>query len=313
MPISSERLPNPHGEIRAPFKNIQTVDALEQITASIAAEHFFQIEGRIPSDRFTGYWKDLDEGDRQKWRDSVRVGFALIMAAAVNGDLSLDDKKTVVGWLDKLKLTRLSPSTNAPEEIVARYLHETSAGERGINLGCGGRTFIGWLNIDMELPHHADIVWDLTKGLPFLPEGQFDAIYSEHFLEHIPRKSAMELLQDCYFSLRPSGHIRTALPDLDEVIRVYRENEKHPTVNESQREELGEVFGTRCELLNIAMRAWGHTYIYNREDIELTLRHAGFVDVKTVELGRSEIPLLSNREVRSASESSLIIEARKPG
>ena len=206
-----------------------------------------------------------------------------------------------------------APNTRTPEETTSQYLLEAPPGRRGINLGCGGMTFANWLNIDFERPHHVDILWDLTKGLPFLPDGQFDAIYSEHFLEHVTRKAAMTLLQDCFRALKPGGHIRFALPDLDELLRAYAAGDKHPDVNEAFREEFGTVFHTRGELFNIAMRAWGHTYMYNREDINLLFDRVGFIDIKSVELNQSLVPLLQNRESRPAYQSSLITEGSKPG
>lgn len=196
-------------------------------------------------------------------------------------------------------------------ERLAKYLAETPAGQRGINLGCGGVVFPGWLNIDRDRPE-AEISWDLTQGLPFLPDGQFDAVYSEHFLEHIPRKAASRLLGDCCRMLRPGGHIRLALPDLDECIRVYRAGDRHPDLNESFREEMGGVLHTSGELFNIAMRGWGHTYIYNREDIGLVLEAAGFSDIRSMPLGQSDVGMLRGRESRPAGQSSLIVEGRRP-
>lgn len=196
------------------------------------------------------------------------------------------------------------------QDIAARYLAETPKGRRGVNLGCGSVTFPGWLNIDAD-DDGADIKHNLTGGLPFVPDDQIDAIYSEHFLEHISRKAAALLLRDCLRVLRPGGYIRLALPDLDELMRAYHARDRHPEVNESFREELGDVLQTRGELFNIAMRGWSHTYMYNREDIGMMLDRAGFVQIKSVEFGRSEVDMLRNRESRPAYQSSLIVEARK--
>ena len=207
----------------------------------------------------------------------------------------------------------LEPNTRTPEETVADYLRDTPAGRRGINLGCGGMTFKDWLNIDSEYPQHCDIIRDLTKGLPFLPEGQFDAVFSEHFFEHINRKAAMMLLQDCFRALKPGGHLRIAIPDLDLLIFSYLQNAKDLATSETFREEYGAVFNTRCEFFNIATRGWGHTYMYNYEEIETLLRHVGFVAVERMVVRQSGVPLLRNRESRPAQELSLIVEGRKPG
>lgn len=198
----------------------------------------------------------------------------------------------------------------SPSEVIADYLSRTG-GPRGLNLGCGGNTIPGWVNIDADLPHHVDILWNLCDGLPFIPDSSFDFIYSEHFLEHIDRKSALNLMSECRRVLKPGGVVRIAMPDLDEVLRAYRDGDKHPSVNESFAEEFGGVFHTRGELLNIAMRAWGHTYLYNVEDAILLLQAAGLSDVKSAPHLQSEHPLLANRETRPQYQSSLIVEGTK--
>ena len=102
------------------------------------------------------------------------------------------------------------------------------------------------------------------------------------------------------------------MPNLDEVLRAYHADDKHPTVNESFSEEFGGAFHTKGELLNIAMRAWGHTYLYNLEDGILLLQSAGFDDVKSAPHLQSEHPLLACRETRPHYQSSLIVEGKKP-
>jgi predicted SAM-dependent methyltransferase len=204
------------------------------------------------------------------------------------------------------------PSQRRPEVIIAHYLSVVPMEERGINLGCGGAVFKRWLNIDSEYPWHVDMLWDLTKGLPFLPEACISAVYSEHFMEHIPRKVALTLMRDCFRGLRSGGHIRIAMPDLDDMMKNYAAGAHLPHDDKEFEEEFGGMFHTRCEWFNVAMRAWGHTYVYNFEDAGLLLQAAGFVDVVRKELNDSDVPMLANRETRPAVQSSLILEARKP-
>lgn len=199
-----------------------------------------------------------------------------------------------------------------PRHVVELYLRDTPEGKRGLNFGCGGVTFKEWLNIDAEQPHHVDILWDLRQGIPFVPDGTFDAVYSEHFLEHIDRRSALQLARDCLRVLRGGGRIRVAMPDLDKLLRDYHEDNKYPEVHDEFAEFYGALFRTRGELLDIAMRAWGHTYLYNYEDAALLLRTAGFSNVNRVQLNQSDFPLLVNRESRPVEQSSLIVEACKP-
>jgi predicted SAM-dependent methyltransferase len=216
-------------------------------------------------------------------------------------------------WLVRGRTRRPQGSENvAPETIVARYLREIPEGKRGLNLGCGGVTFKEWLNIDAEYPHHVDILWNLREAIPFIPDDTFDAIYSEHFMEHIDRRTALELARDCLRALRSGGHIRIAMPDLDKVLRDYHDDNKHPEVHDEFAEFYGILFRTRGELLDIAMRAWGHTYLYNYEDADLLLKAAGFANVRRVQLNQSDVPLLNNRESRPVEQSGLIVEGHKP-
>jgi len=54
-----------------------------------------------------------------------------------------------------------------------------------IELGCGPRKKEGRIGIDaVDLPG-VDIVADLEKGFPFLPDNSVDQIHCRSFLEHI--------------------------------------------------------------------------------------------------------------------------------
>jgi predicted SAM-dependent methyltransferase len=207
------------------------------------------------------------------------------------------------------------PSDATPAQAASRYLSQTPAGSRGLNLGCGGATFSDLLNIDDQHPELVDIIWDLTRRLPFLPSDQFDVIYSEHFFEHIQRRAAIDLLRDCLRALRPGGTVRIAMPCLDSLVEKYRNGARFTDPMDDTGEFTdtnGPLLFTRGEWLNVAMRSWNHTYIYNYEDLELMLQAVGFTDICRVAHSQSRVGLLAGRETRSATESELIVEATKP-
>jgi predicted SAM-dependent methyltransferase len=62
--------------------------------------------------------------------------------------------------------------------------------------------------------------WTFRKGdtLPF-GDSTLDFIYSEHFFEHLFFDEAVSLLRECHRVLKPSGVIRTTVPDAD--LRTY--------------------------------------------------------------------------------------------
>lgn len=213
-----------------------------------------------------------------------------------------------------LQQSELEAKAMAILTTVHAYLAQTPVGQRGMNLGCGGQGFKGWLNIDRDHPYHVDLRWDLCEGLPFAPDASFDYVYSEHFLEHIPRRNAQELMRESFRSLKSGGHVRIAMPDLDKVINDYVMDNKHPGAHpEFSTYFGGDLFYTKGELLDIAMRQWGHTYLYNYEDLERVLLAAGFVDVHRIPvINTSAIPMLANRETRPPTQTCLIAEGRKP-
>jgi predicted SAM-dependent methyltransferase len=210
-------------------------------------------------------------------------------------------------------LTDPALAQRPPKVVVAEYLERVPAGKRGINLGCGGMTFKDWLNIDQDQPWHLDIMCDLMKGLPFLHESQFDAVFSEAFFEHVPRQAALNLLRDCHRALRPGGHVRISIPDLHKYVRAYNEGAVYPELRDAIIKEFGDFSGTRGELLNYLMRESGHVWIYTQEELAWLLRRAGFVDVRPCIVRESSIPLLHDREDRPEGQCSLIAEAKKPG
>ena len=57
------------------------------------------------------------------------------------------------------------------------------------------------------------------------------------------------------------------------------------------------------------MRAWGHQYVFNNEDLSDLLVNAGFVKLKRCKLNESEHPEL--RELETRKDSKLIIECAK--
>jgi len=79
-----------------------------------------------------------------------------------------------------------------------------------IELGCGARKKEGRIGIDaVDLPG-VDIVADLEKGLPFLPDHSVDQIHCRHFLEHI--KNFENLMTEMVRVLKKDGTAHIFVP-----------------------------------------------------------------------------------------------------
>lgn len=91
---------------------------------------------------------------------------------------------------------------------------------RYLNIGCGNRFHPGWINLDMQPRHPSVIRLDAGKPLPF-PDDHFNIVYHSHVLEHIPRNEVPGFLSECRRVLKPGGLLRVAVPNLEEIARLY--------------------------------------------------------------------------------------------
>ena len=86
-----------------------------------------------------------------------------------------------------------------------------------IDLGCGFLRYKekeGYIGIDI-LDYGQEIVWDLRSGIP-LPDNSVSAIFTCHFLEHIPFQMVKPLMKEVW---------RVSIPDAEMFIRLpHREN-----------------------------------------------------------------------------------------
>jgi predicted SAM-dependent methyltransferase len=152
-----------------------------------------------------------------------------------------------------------------------------------------------------------DVKADIRAGLPF-GDGEVDAFYSEHFVEHVARADGLRFVQEAWRCLRRGGVMRVATPDLDHVVGRY--------VGDWRDQEWlrwPEYAGVRNrgQMLNAAMRWWDHQHLYNEEDLRDLLATGGFGDaVSRCDWGASGLPWMQGLETRR--DSTLVLEAVKP-
>lgn len=152
-----------------------------------------------------------------------------------------------------------------------------------LHIGCGQQAIPGWINIDNQSLPGVDCVLDVRGGLPY---SGVEAVYAEHFLEHLAFEDALAFLVECRRVLAPDGTLRLSTPNLDWVLTThYRWHGVTP-----QDRVLD------CVKLNRAFHAWGHQFLYNQETLAAALRNAGFAHVTFHRYGESERPELSGLE-----------------
>lgn len=69
-----------------------------------------------------------------------------------------------------------------------------------------------YLRLDINPDRLPDVVGDATK-LPF-GEGEFEALYAGHLLEHLSPRTCGNVLQEWYRVLKPGGEMIVAVPNL---------------------------------------------------------------------------------------------------
>lgn len=150
-------------------------------------------------------------------------------------------------------------------------------GLRRVHVGCGPTNiYPDWWNVDIRLFRGVDEVADATQPWPWTG---LDAVYGEHFLEHLEPSDALAFATEAARALRPGGVIRLSTPSLEHVwLRAFRLGRDRP-----EAEVVAETFAA-----NRSFRGWGHRFLFSREMLVRLLTAAGFTDLTFHEYGQSE-------------------------
>lgn len=172
-----------------------------------------------------------------------------------------------------------------------------------LHIGCGPRRLDGWVNVDSEPLPGVDEVLDIRGGLPFKDA---EAIYAEHFLEHLTLDEGLAFLAECRRVLSHDGVLRVSTPNLDWVMAT------HYPFGSSSTEEKGLIDGLR---INRAFHGWGHRFLYNHFTLTMALKATGFSTITYHRYGESNVSHLRGIEGHEKSEDTpelphvLIVEA----
>lgn len=120
-----------------------------------------------------------------------------------------------------------------------------------LHLGCGRARLQGWVNVDAQPLPGVDLVADVTQGLGY---SDVEAVFAEHFLEHLPLDDALRFLAEVHRALAPGHWVRLSTPNLDWVWSTHYELDSEP---ETKRQN--------ALAINRAFRGWQHQFLWNRE------------------------------------------------
>jgi predicted SAM-dependent methyltransferase len=166
--------------------------------------------------------------------------------------------------------SKSKPATGAP------------AGAPRLHIGSGDKRLEGWVNIDLKPLPGVDVVADVTQGLDFTGA---EAVFAEHFLEHLAIDDAIGFLLECHRVLGDGGWLRLSTPNLDWVWSTHYRLDA-PAADKR----------AMATHMNRAFHGWGHRFLWNREMLGEALEACGFDSVRWCRYGESELPIFQGLE-----------------
>lgn len=199
--------------------------------------------------------------------------------------------------------------------FLAAYRNASKRDDVRLHIGAGTIRLNGWLNTDI-LPHLSPLFLDATHRFP-VRDGTVTYIFSEHFIEHVPRQAAYHFLRESLRVLKPGAVLRLSTPDAEALARAYLNHSPQVDLLNERNKGLGYQYATYpIDILNTAFKADYHVCLYDFNTLEQLLVEVGFEHVTRCIVGHSLHAALSGLEHHFAGtvedEFTLVLEAAKP-
>lgn len=206
----------------------------------------------------------------------------------------------------------------SPKKAVSRYLRDNSPAK--LHIGCGRNILTGWLNSDFYPSERGVIHLDATRRFP-LPDNCLDYVFSEHMIEHIEYESGLKMLKETHRVLKPKGKVRVSTPNLEFLIELYSKEKtdiQKAYIKWASERLIRNGEQSDTMVINNFVRAWGHLFIYDKKTLSRSLMIAGFEEIQSFDINKSNDLALADLEHDSRMPmgflqlESLSLEARKP-
>jgi len=177
-----------------------------------------------------------------------------------------------------------------------------------LNIGCGPNISDQFINLDWTWRPGIDICWDLVDGIP-LESNSLSGCFTEHCLEHLEFKIALQTLREIHRVLKQGATVRIVVPDpviyIDEFVK-HRNGEVTSIPLATPDAE-----PTPMMSINRVFRNFGHRYAWDYETLSLFLARTGFERITRQTFGRGAVKSLLVDTPERRIES-LYVEAVKP-
>lgn len=108
-------------------------------------------------------------------------------------------------------------------KVEVKVVKNLDTNPKKLNIGGGSWFKRGWLNLDYYGDNaFIDINQNLLENqeLPFSDES-LELIFTSHVLEHLPDEVVLNLLKECYRTLKKGGILRISVPDMEKAFTAY--------------------------------------------------------------------------------------------
>ncbi|MEM7587084.1 MAG: hypothetical protein AAF560_27090 [Acidobacteriota bacterium] len=292
---AAQRFDRPGLEYRALSEPLPDLGDVDLVVCTRQVERFETAFERVVESMAPGSQLVLasSPGVMDRWRKRLQAAFLSVEPAGVS--------ESPTGRLELL------PTPQGPTIleiwIASAPRRHVPAGPLRLHIGSGSQRLEGWVNVDIRPFPGVDLVADVTRGLEF---ARVDAVYAEHFLEHLAADDALDFLTAIHRMLTPEGCLRLSTPNLDWVWSSHYGLEGAPAHKVDHALKI-----------NRAFHGWEHKFLWNGEILAAALTAIGFTDLRWYRHGESDDATFRGLERHETYGDSdelphvLIVEARR--
>lgn len=183
-----------------------------------------------------------------------------------------------------------------------------------LNMGCGTHREPGWINADASDDAEHRLTLSESEPLPFF-DGELDAVFSEHFLEHVSFRDGTHFLRESGRVLSRGGTFRVSCPDLEVIVALLQPGNEQWKELARVYESIGDfapgALAFPEQVVNWAFYGHAHRYLWSFRQLQAELERSGFVDVRRMAFGVSRVEGVAIERRMPEAFYSLIVEATK--
>jgi SAM-dependent methyltransferase len=167
---------------------------------------------------------------------------------------------------------------NSAEEFVGAAIQGR---EWRLNMGCGKRKKVGYLNVDVDVAVKPDMVVLLGPALPFA-SGTFSLIEAYHVVEHVYPWVSSDIFKEFLRILKPGGKLAIECPNIEAACAWLCQNLDY---GPDSQMGMWAIYGDPNPQNRLHMHKWGYTPV----TLSACLKQAGFVGIKR-EVPETHVP-----------------------